>query len=60
MKKAIRIFVILVLVGLFGGTLYFLYQKSRPVVVTILVNKTRKMSSLLESFQLIHFSHLFA
>ncbi len=33
MKKAIRIFVILILVGLFGGTLYFLYQKSKPVVV---------------------------
>src|SRR5664279_268421 len=33
MKKVIRIFVILLLVGLFGGTLYFLYQKSKPVVV---------------------------
>jgi len=33
MKKAIRIFVILVLVGLFGGTLYFLYSKSKPVLV---------------------------
>ena len=33
MKKAIRIFVILLLVGLFGGTLYFLYLKSKPVVV---------------------------
>jgi HlyD family secretion protein len=33
MKKAIRIIVILILVGLFGGTLYFLYSKSKPVVV---------------------------
>ena len=33
MKKAIKIFFIILLVGLFGGTLYFLYSKSRPVVV---------------------------
>jgi HlyD family secretion protein len=33
MKKAIRIFIIILFVGLFGGTLYFLYLKSKPVVV---------------------------
>ena len=30
MKKALKIFLLVFLVGLFGGTLYFLYQKSRP------------------------------
>jgi len=33
MKKAIKIFLLILLVGLFGGTLYFLYQKSKPTVV---------------------------
>ena len=47
MKKVIRIFVILLLVGLFGGTLYFLYSKSKPVVV---VYKTTapKISSIVK------------
>jgi len=34
MKKFIKIFFLLVLVGLFGYTLYFLYQKSKPKQVT--------------------------
>ncbi len=33
MKKFLKIFLVLVIVGLFGYTLYFLYQKSKPKLV---------------------------
>lgn len=56
MKKVIRIIVVVIIVGIFGGTIYYLYNKSKPKpeivetktpVITNIVKKTVATGSII-------------